>query len=104
MSTPALPFCHFKIRAEKPKHSDYPNEINTFGDHLRVKRLDLGLTQKQVAQELRVDESRLRSWESGRRKPGKKGLTIIATLLKEGTMATCRTKMRQWWTICMQPA
>src|SRR5882724_11626771 len=62
--TPALPFCHFVIKAQKPKHSHYPNEINTLGDHLRARRLTLGLTQKQMAQQLRIDETTVHNWET----------------------------------------
>src|SRR5260370_27583595 len=43
---PCVAFCHFAITAEKPKHSEYPSALNTFGDHLRAKRLDLDLTQE----------------------------------------------------------
>ncbi len=37
--------------------SRYPVALSTLGDHLRVKRLDLRLTQKRLAQELGVDEA-----------------------------------------------
>jgi DNA-binding XRE family transcriptional regulator len=49
-----LPFCHFKIKAEKLKASRYPKEIRILGDPLRARRLDLGLRQKDVARLLDV--------------------------------------------------
>jgi transcriptional regulator with XRE-family HTH domain len=64
-----LPFCHFAIKAEKPKHSAHPNEINTLGDRLRAKRLDLGLTQQQVAQRLGIDETTVHNWERNHKVP-----------------------------------
>lgn len=39
----ALPFCHFTLRAERPKPNWwlYPKELNTLGDHIKKKRLTL---------------------------------------------------------------
>jgi hypothetical protein len=39
----ALPFCHTELRASKPKPSHYPKQLNTLGDHIRTRRLDLRL-------------------------------------------------------------
>ena len=41
-------------------------QIKTLGDHLRVKRLDLGLSQKQVAEELSIEKTTLKNWETKR--------------------------------------
>jgi hypothetical protein len=43
-----LPFCQITLKALKPKGSEYPKELKTFGDHLRKKRLDLRLLRKEV--------------------------------------------------------
>jgi transcriptional regulator with XRE-family HTH domain len=59
-----LPFCHFEFRASKPKSERYPNEINTLGDHIRTRRLDLNLLQTQVADEIGVHEMTIINWES----------------------------------------
>lgn len=40
--------CHVTLSAVKPRHRAYPEEINT-GDHLRKRRLDLGLLQRGEA-------------------------------------------------------
>jgi hypothetical protein len=45
-----LPFCHVGLSAKKPKSEAYPTALRTYGDHLRAKRLDLGLLQKQAAE------------------------------------------------------
>jgi transcriptional regulator with XRE-family HTH domain len=39
------------------------------GDHLRRRRLDLGLTQRTLARQLGVREETVRSWETGRANP-----------------------------------
>jgi transcriptional regulator with XRE-family HTH domain len=64
-----LPFCHVRLSAKKPKSEAYPAALKTYGDHLRAKRLDLGLLQKQVADEIGVDETSIYNWESNRVEP-----------------------------------
>jgi transcriptional regulator with XRE-family HTH domain len=39
------------------------------GDHIRRKRLDLGLTQRILARQLAVREETIHLWESGRAEP-----------------------------------
>ncbi|MHB1957493.1 MAG: helix-turn-helix domain-containing protein [Acidobacteriaceae bacterium] len=58
-----MPFCHAELRAPKPKPSQYRNEINTLGDHIRKRRLDLKLLQKQVADQIGVHEQTITGWE-----------------------------------------
>ena len=43
--------------------------MRTIGDHLRKKRLDLGLLQKEVAQRVGVDRDSVTNWEKGRTSP-----------------------------------
>jgi transcriptional regulator with XRE-family HTH domain len=64
-----LPFCHFALKAEKPKDSGYSACPETLGDHLKKKRLDLGLNQKQAGQEIGVDETTIYNWEHSRTVP-----------------------------------
>jgi len=66
---PALPFCHFAIKAEKPKSSAYPTVLNTLGDRLRARRLDLGLHQKDVAAIVGVTVDTVCYWENNRVEP-----------------------------------
>lgn len=65
---PALPFCHFRLKGEKIPHN-YPKDIKRIGDHLKKKRLDLGLTQKQVAKRIGVSASTIYNWEKVRTDP-----------------------------------
>ncbi len=51
------------LKAPKPKPPKYPKELKTLGDHIRKRRLDLGLFQKQVAQQIGVSEATIWNWE-----------------------------------------
>jgi DNA-binding XRE family transcriptional regulator len=47
----------------------YPASPETLGDHLKKKRLDLGLNKKQAGQEIGVDETTVYNWENSRTVP-----------------------------------
>ena len=49
--------------SSRPKNPKYPQELKTLGDHLRAKRLDLGLEQKDVAKVIGVDTCSIYNWE-----------------------------------------
>ncbi|MCZ6704988.1 MAG: helix-turn-helix transcriptional regulator [Bacteroidetes bacterium] len=65
----ALPFCHSTLKAEKPKVFRYPPELNTLGDHIRARRLERGLFQKDVAQLVGVCTETVTNWEKNRSSP-----------------------------------
>ena len=79
MVTPALPFCHSTLTASRPPVPAYPNELKTLRDHLRKRRLDLGLLQREVAQQLGVDKDSIYYWETGRYKPS---LRVIPKIIE----------------------
>ncbi len=67
-----LRFCSLVLTAKKPVNPTYPKSLESLislGDHLRKRRLDLGLLQKEVALTLGVDKMTINSWETGRYKP-----------------------------------
>jgi site-specific DNA recombinase len=66
---PALPFCHISLKGQRPLPQAYPRELKTLGDHLRKRRLDLKLLQKEVAQKVGVDEATIYNWENNRSSP-----------------------------------
>jgi len=66
---PALPFCKVTLKAQKPVSAAYARALTTLGDHLRKKRLDLKLLQREVAQKLRVDKTSIYNWENNRASP-----------------------------------
>lgn len=41
----------------------YPKQINSLGDHIRARRLDLKLLQRQVAGQVGVHELTITGWE-----------------------------------------
>ena len=64
---PALAFFGVDISAKRPsKGIENPQ---TIGEHLRNRRLELKLLQKDVAQKLEVSEDTITYWENGRSKP-----------------------------------
>ena len=67
--TPALPFCHFVLKAQEPKDCRYPSEIKSLGNRLKAKRMDLGLLQKDVAAIIGVNEDTICYWENDRVRP-----------------------------------
>jgi len=78
---PALPFCHVKLRAQRPPLAAYPKELRTLGDRVRKRRLDLGLRQKDVAEQLGVDEMTINNWERHRTRPIGRLLPAISRFL-----------------------
>ena len=64
-----MPFCHLTLRAGKPLSPRYPRELKTLGDHLRKRRLDLGLLQREVAERLGADKASVVNWESNATHP-----------------------------------
>jgi transcriptional regulator with XRE-family HTH domain len=81
MFIPALPFCHVRIKAEKPKSRKYPKELKTLGDHIRKKRLDLGLLQAEVAERVGVTASTIFNWERNRVSPQARHIRKIIRFL-----------------------
>lgn len=69
--TVALPFASLRLSAPRPPvlPRGYPLAPNTFGQHLRRRRLDLGLTQRTLARRLGVREETVQLWESDRFRP-----------------------------------
>jgi transcriptional regulator with XRE-family HTH domain len=67
--TAALPFCHATLKAKRSLPETYPTELKSIGDHIRKRRLDLGLLQRDVAGRIGVDEGTVWAWESNRNHP-----------------------------------
>ncbi len=69
MDSASLPFHHLTIITAHPKKPGYPKTLVTIGDHIRKRRLDLGLFQRQAAAQIGVDEASIWNWEKGGVKP-----------------------------------
>jgi DNA-binding XRE family transcriptional regulator len=72
----ALPFRTLLLSTCRPSISlherilkQYPTTPRTLGEHLRKRRLDLNLTQDEVAQMLCVSQPLMQRWESGEVSP-----------------------------------
>jgi len=66
---PALPFCRLVLKAPKPLSQRYPKELKRLGDHIRKKRIDLKLLQKEVAEKIGVAEASIWNWENNWTEP-----------------------------------
>ncbi|MBC8554505.1 MAG: helix-turn-helix transcriptional regulator [Candidatus Brocadiales bacterium] len=76
-----MPFSHIILNAQKPLPSAYPRTLKTLGDHLRKKRLDLELLQKDAARKLGVCEPSIYNWENNLAKPAIKYIPTIIEFL-----------------------
>jgi transcriptional regulator with XRE-family HTH domain len=76
-----LPFCRLTLTAAKPKDSAYPASLTTLGDHIRARRLDLGLTQEQAASRIICTEATITNWELNRVQPAIRYLPGIIRFL-----------------------
>jgi transcriptional regulator with XRE-family HTH domain len=76
-----LPFCYKTLTAKKPSEKPYPKELKTIGDHIRKRRLDLGLFQKDVAATIGVDICTVTNWENGRCGPALRVMPRILEFL-----------------------
>jgi hypothetical protein len=58
-----LPFCHAELLAPKPKSEHYPEELNSLGDKIRARRLNLGLLKWQATEQIGVIGATITNWE-----------------------------------------
>jgi len=76
-----LPFCHAELRAPKPKPSHYPQQLNSLGDHIRSRRLDLKLFQSEVAEQIGVDTTTICNWEINASAPAIRYIPSVLSFL-----------------------
>ena len=70
VSTVVLPFCHLTLQAKKPVHREkYPDFMKTWGDWIKVRRLDLKLTKRQLSLRFHVDDTTIYLWERNKVSP-----------------------------------
>jgi transcriptional regulator with XRE-family HTH domain len=74
-----LPLLRIRLKCPKPKA--YAENPQTVGEHLKKRRLELGLTQKQAAQALGVNPWTVMNWETGRFHPLIRWLPAILRFL-----------------------
>lgn len=64
---PFLPFGPLSLKASKIK--EFKEQPETLGEHLKKRRVKLGLLQREVAKELRIDDASYFNWENDYRTP-----------------------------------
>jgi len=74
-----LPLTHIRLKCRKP--NGYLAEPRTLGEHIRKRRLKLGLTQTQAAKRLKVNSSTVLNWEIGRFDPPMRSMPPILSFL-----------------------
>jgi len=63
------------------KCNHYPNSLNSLGDHIRARWIDLGLFQAQVASQIGVHELTICNWEGKESQPAVKYMPAIIRFL-----------------------
>lgn len=94
-----LPCCRLTLRGPRPRPAGYPNEVNTLGDHMRIRRLDCGWSQQQVAAEIGVDKATICLWETNRVEPLVRQRPKIIAFLGYVPYRTPRS-FGEWLTLC----
>ncbi len=64
-----MPFCHVGLRAPKKPSLEPVSEDSPLGEHLRHRRVELGIEKKEAAQRLGVCRDTYRGWEEDRVAP-----------------------------------
>lgn len=60
-----MPFCHWSLKAKKTPTPRLPEHLHHLGDHLRRRRLELGLNRTAMAKRLGIEVSAYCRWEKG---------------------------------------
>jgi len=68
-----------RLKVAKPKA--YPADPESVGDHLKKRRHELGLLQKEAARQMGVGEFTLLTWEKGQALPSTRMLPRIISFL-----------------------
>ena len=76
-----MPFCKVTLKGPKPLPLGYPKRLKKLGDHIRKKRLDLRLLQRQVAEQVGVTETTIYNWENNRSTPALRHIPAIIRFL-----------------------
>ena len=64
-----MPFGDVTLKAMKPVALPYPDYLETIGDHIKTRRFDLGLFQKDIAAQLGVNVNTVNNWEKNHSSP-----------------------------------
>jgi len=76
-----LPFCHLTLKGQKPPPKGYSVNPNSLGEYIKKRRMDLGLTQREVAFNIGANQWTVANWEKGRTEPASRFIAKIADFL-----------------------
>lgn len=79
MGRVAWPMCKMVICVQKP--SNIPQNPVSIGEHIKKRRLEQGLLQRELAEILEVTTDTIRNWEHNRRHPQKHRIPKIIEFL-----------------------
>lgn len=74
-----LPFVLIKLKCQKPK--GYSENPKTIGEHVRKRRMELGLTLREAGRLMGVTEYTVINWEGGHCEPSVKSSRAIRSFL-----------------------
>ena len=74
----------YPINRKERLNPVYSSELNTLRDHLRKVRLDLGLSQPDVAKIVNVTGATITGWELNRNQPTAKFANAVIDFLGQG--------------------
>jgi DNA-binding XRE family transcriptional regulator len=66
---------------KNPFYRSWRGELRTIGDHLKKRRIEFGLLQKEVADQLKVSEDTVTYWENNRVQPMIHHMPVIIQFL-----------------------
>jgi DNA-binding XRE family transcriptional regulator len=64
-----LGFCDIELKSSLPVSKAYPKALVTIGDHIRARRITLGMLQNDLAKVFGVCEDSITGWENNRSIP-----------------------------------
>lgn len=64
-----MPFCQSSVKCPRPLPTGYPQLPKHIGEHIRKRRLDLRLWQREVAEQMGVSVFTVINWELGETSP-----------------------------------
>ena len=76
-----MPICCLTLKARKPVPDGYPVKPETVGEHIRKRRMDLELFQRQAAVEINVNAATLWNWEHNQSSPAVRHWPAILVFL-----------------------
>ncbi len=76
-----LAFWNVEFSFKNPFYRRFDKEVKSIGDHIRKRRIELGLFQKDVALKLKVGEDAVTYWENNRAKPMVHHMPLIISFL-----------------------